>query len=162
MMILSLQKILLNYFDKWKFKHPNMNDFIRVAEKTSSMELDWYYDYWIHSIKTIDYAILEVQSIGQSTLIKLQRIEPIPMPIDLIINLKDGTKKCYYIPLGIMRGYKKPENAMPREIMRDWHWTHPNYNLMIEVNLDNIKSIEIDPSRRMADIDRSNNSYLNK
>ena len=157
-----LEKILLNYFDQWKFKHPNMNDFIRVAEKTSSMELDWYYDYWIHSIKTIDYAIQEVQSIGQSTLIKLKRIESIPMPIDLIINLKNGTKKCYYIPLGIMRGNKKPENAMPRKIMRDWHWTHPNYNLMIEVNLDNIKSIEIDPSLRMADIDRSNNSYLNK
>ena len=61
-----------------------------------------------------------------------------------------------------MRGNKTPENAMPREIMKDWHWTHPNYNLMVQVNLDSIKSIEIDPSQRMADVDRSNNSYLNK
>ena len=46
--------------------------------------------------------------------------------------------------------------------MRDWHWTDPYYSLMIKVKLDNIKSIEIDPTQRMADIDRSNNSYLNK
>jgi len=31
--------------------------------------------------------------------------------------------------------------------------------LRIKVNLNDIKSIEIDPSQRMADIDRSNNSY---
>ncbi|MAJ51673.1 MAG: peptidase M1 [Flammeovirgaceae bacterium] len=157
-----LKEILLNYFDQWKFKHPDINDFIKVAEKTSSMELDWYYDYWIYSTKTIDYAIQDVQPVGKSTQIKLQRIDPMPMPIDLVITLKNGSKKCYYIPLGIMRANKKSENAMARQIMKDWHWTHPSYDLFVKVNLDNIKSIEIDPSQRMADIDRSNNSYLHE
>ena len=157
-----LEEILLTYFDQWKFKHPNMHDFIKIAEKASSMELDWYYDYWAHSIKTIDYGIQEVNAVGASTHIQLKRIDPMPMPIDLIVTLKNGTKKSYYIPLGIMRGVKKPENAMERQIMKDWHWTHPTYDLRIKVNLSYIKSIEIDPSKRMADIDRSNNSYLNK
>ena len=154
-----LEDILLAYFDQWKFKHPNMYDFIKIAEKTSSIELDWYYDYWVHSIKTIDYAITEVKSLGASTHIQLKRIDPMPMPIDLVVTQKNGTKKSYYIPLGIMRGTKKSETAMARQITKDWHWTHPTYNLIIKLNLNDIKSIEIDPSQRMADVDRSNNNY---
>jgi aminopeptidase N len=34
-----LDKILLEYYNKWKFKHPNPNDFVRVAEKISGLEL---------------------------------------------------------------------------------------------------------------------------
>ena len=155
-----LEDILLAYFDQWKFKHPNMYDFIKIAEKTSSIELDWYYDYWVHSIKTIDYAITEVKSLGASTHIQLKRIDPMPMPIDLVVTQNNGTKKSYYIPLGIMRGTKKSETAMARQIAKDWHWTHPTYDLIIKINLNDIKSIEIDPSQRMADVDRSNNNYL--
>jgi aminopeptidase N len=33
---------MLKFYDTWKFKHPNVNDFIRVMEKESGLELDWY------------------------------------------------------------------------------------------------------------------------
>jgi len=46
-----LDKILLEYYREWKFKHPNANDFIRVAEKVSGIELQWYKEYWINSTK---------------------------------------------------------------------------------------------------------------
>ena len=52
-----LDKILLEYYNEWRFKHPNANDFIRVAEKVSGLELEWYKEYWVNSTKTIDYAI---------------------------------------------------------------------------------------------------------
>ena len=38
----NLQAGLLKYFDTWKFKHPNSNDFIRIMEKQSGLELDWH------------------------------------------------------------------------------------------------------------------------
>ena len=38
-----------------------------------------------------------------------------------------------------------------------WQWTNPNYTVTIEKPISEILSIEIDPSRRMADIDRTNN-----
>ena len=50
----------MEYYNEWRFKHPNPNDFIRVAEKVSGMELDWYKEYWVYSIKTIDYAVGDV------------------------------------------------------------------------------------------------------
>src|SRR6185312_9901121 len=45
----TLDKILLEYYNEWKFKHPNPNDFIRIAEKLSGIELQWYKEYWINT-----------------------------------------------------------------------------------------------------------------
>ena len=43
-------KILLEYYRQWKFRHPSANDFMRVAEKVIGMKLDWYKEYWINTI----------------------------------------------------------------------------------------------------------------
>src|SRR5690606_4584521 len=50
-------KGMLRYWNTWQFKHPNPNDFIRVMEKQSELELDWYKEYWVYSTKNIDYGI---------------------------------------------------------------------------------------------------------
>ncbi|HFC00357.1 MAG TPA: M1 family peptidase, partial [Phaeodactylibacter sp.] len=36
----AFDKGMLEYYNTWKFKHPNSNDFIRVMEKVSGLELD--------------------------------------------------------------------------------------------------------------------------
>lgn len=41
----------------------------------------------------------------------------------------------------------------------EWRWTHPEYKLTLDMDLSNIKKIEIDPSKRMADVNRSNNIW---
>jgi hypothetical protein len=50
-------KILKEYYNQWRFKHPNTNDLIRIAEDMSGIKLDWYKEYWCNTIKTIDYGI---------------------------------------------------------------------------------------------------------
>ena len=206
----AFDKGMLTYFDTWKFKHPNPNDFIRVMEKESGLELDWYKEYWIQTTHFIDYSIKAVDSEGMKnnftfseegelvvesamvgeapmaepddgkkkkkkkrkkkknkkkkdepkSIITLEKLGVMPMPIDLVVTLKDGTKQLYYIPLQIMRGEKPQEsNKMSYTIMEDWPWTHPTYEATINVNLSDIKSIEIDPSARMADANRYNNRY---
>ncbi len=84
-------KILLEYYQQWRFKHPNAADFIRVAEKVSDIELDWYKEYWVNSTKTIDYAIDSLWEEGGKTKIRLKRIGLMPMPIDLQLTFKDGS-----------------------------------------------------------------------
>lgn len=37
-----LVKILLDYFEIWKFKYLNDNDFVWIVEKVLGLELDWY------------------------------------------------------------------------------------------------------------------------
>ncbi|MFY0685590.1 MAG: M1 family metallopeptidase [Cyclobacteriaceae bacterium] len=152
-------RVLKRYFNEWKFKHPKLNDFVRIAEKESGMELDWYYDYWIKSTKQIDYAIDTVTSVGQQAMVSLKRIGKMPMPLDIVVTKKDGTQSSYYIPLGIMRGEKANESGMTRKTLPDWYWTHPEYEFTVDIPLDEISSIEIDSSQRMADVDRKNNKF---
>ncbi|MDX1904477.1 MAG: M1 family metallopeptidase [Thermonemataceae bacterium] len=144
------------YFDTWKFKHPNPNDFIRVMEKTSGLELDWYKEYWIYSTKTIDYTIKNVSAEGVETNIILERKGDMPMPIELLFTYKNGKKEIFYIPLELMRGEKKEKGYT---LLDDWAWVYPEYTFKIPTDLKEIEKIEIDPSNRMADVDRSNNIY---
>lgn len=151
-------QILLNYYQQWKFKHPNATDFIRVAEKTSGMKLDWYKEYWIHTTKTIDYAIDSLWEEGGKTKIRLQRIGMMPMPIDLQLSFRDGSKELHYIPMNLMYGSKTVEDStIPRISYAPWKWTHPTYTIETSRRLTDIQVAEIDASQRMADIDRKNN-----
>ncbi len=84
-----------------------------------------------------------------------------PMPVDLTVTYEDGTKEVYNIALRIMRGNKTmPTRGGEMKVLEDWPWTHPEYELNIPATSKKIKSIEIDPSERMADIDRANNTYV--
>jgi len=149
---------LLKYYDEWKFKHPNINDFIRVFEKSSRMELDWYKEYFINTTHIIDYGITSADQDGKSTSIKLQRIGKMPMPIDVYIVDIEGNTSIYHIPLELMRGAKGKEfNEFEYKVENDWYWVKMNYDLVVPLEKSKIKSIEIDASRRLADVDRSNN-----
>ena len=155
-------KGILAYFDQWKFKHPNSNDFIRVMEKISGIELDWYREYFVNTTHQIDYGFKEIQSLrDRGTKIVLSKEGHMPMPIDLVITKLDSSQQVYNIPIRMMRGAKKQETAEVQQIVeKDWPWTNPTYEITIPVPLEEILSLEIDPSMRLADIDRSDNLLL--
>ncbi|MCE7055560.1 M1 family metallopeptidase [Algoriphagus sp. AGSA1] len=151
-------KGMLRYWNTWGFKHPNANDFIRVMEKESGLELDWYKEYFVYTTKTIDYGIKNVSENGEKTDITLERIGMMPMPIDLLITYKDGTSEMVYLPLEIMRGEKPQENeATPRVMSDAWPWTNLSKTITVNKKSSAIQSIEIDPSKRLADINQVNN-----
>ena len=151
-------KILHEYYNTWKFKHPNVNDFIRVAEKVSNMQLDWYREYYVNTTKTINYAIETPQSEGNKTRVRLKRVGFFPMPVDLMITFKDGSKQLAYIPLNLMFGTKENEyKNVSFKTYDAWKWANTTYELVIDKPLNEITSLEIDPTQRLADIDRKNN-----
>jgi hypothetical protein len=148
------------YYNTWKFKHPNPTDFKRIMEKTSGLELNWLFLEWIGTTNSIDYGIRSVSASGNSsTQVRLQRIGELPMPIDLVVTYTDGSQEFIYIPLRMMYGQKSETLGMKRTVAADWPWVFPEYALTISRPLNEIKSLEIDPSGRLADIDRSNNSW---
>jgi hypothetical protein len=151
-------KILLEYYREWRFKHPNAADFIRVAEKVSDMKLDWYKEYWISSTKTIDYGIDSLWEENGKTKIRLIDLGQIPMPIDCKLTFKDSTSELHYVPLDLMYGSKPIEDSsISRKEYAAWKWTYSTYTVESNRKLTDIKLVEIDPSQRMADIDRKNN-----
>ena len=156
----NLDKILLEYYNEWRFKHPNPNDFIRVAEKVSGIELQWFKEYWIYTTKTIDYAIGDVNMNGSNAGITIKRLGLMPMPVDVLITYKDGSKEMHYIPMDLMYGAKPAEDSIKRIVHDEWPWVNPEYSFNITKTVNDIKSIEIDPSQRMADMSRINNKIV--
>jgi hypothetical protein len=151
-------RILLSYYKQWRFKHPAPNDFIRIAEKESGLQLDWYGMYWVGTTKTIDYGIDSLWEAGDKTRIRLNRIGQLPMPIDVKLTFKDGSSEWHYVPLNLMFGAKGAERGQaPRKEYPEWKWTHPTYEIETTKRLTDIVTVEIDPSLRMADVERKNN-----
>lgn len=155
----AFRKAMLTYFDTWKMKHPTAADFLRVMEKESGMVLDWYNEYFVNTTKTIDYGIRALVGDENKTVIELERVGLMPMPIDVLVEYTDGSSEMFYIPLRIMRGEKPAENDMKRTVLEDWPWTNPTYTFDIPVSGTSVKRVSIDPSRRLADIEQSNNSF---
>lgn len=153
----NLQKTLNRYYDEWKFKHPTPNDFIRIAEKVSGAELDWYLIDWTQTTNTIDYAVTGLSQDGEGTTVNLERIGLMPMPLDVKVSYTDGTSEMIYIPLQMMRWNKPGEDGMKRSVAKDWAWAHPTYELKISKPKSAISNVQLDPAGLMADINRENN-----
>ncbi len=144
----NVAKTLKKYFEDFAFKHPTPNDIKRTAEKVSGIQLDWYLNEWTQTTHTIDYGIKSVN--GKE--ITLERIGQMPMPIDVEVVYTDGSKESFNIPLRMMRG-EKPTNAT---VITDWTFAHPTYTFTAKKE---VKSVEIDPSKLMADVNQANNTY---
>ena len=154
----NLAETIKRYYTDFVFKHPTPNDFIRVAEKVSGLELDWYLQDFGQTTNTIDYGIENVVATDSGTQVTLKRTGLMPMPIDLMVTYSDGSKESFYIPLRMMRGMKdNPYSGVNRTVLEDWAWAYPTYDFEIPNNGKSIQSIEIDPSKLMADVSPDDN-----
>ena len=84
-----------------------------------------------------------------------------PMPIDLMLETINGERIYVTIPLDIMLGAKQEtaQDGSDFLVLPDWEWVHPYYYFKVPFSKEIIKTIIIDPSRRMADLDERNNIW---
>ena len=156
----KLVATIKRYYSEFKFKHPTPNDIMRTAERVSGANLDWYLTDWTQTTNTIDYGIKEIKEEGVNTIVALQRIGRMPMPIDLTVEYTDGSIEIFYIPLRMMSYEKEnPNPAIKRTVLNDWAWAYPTYEFPISKPRTTIKKITIDPSGLMADVNKENNTY---
>ena len=155
----KLFSTIKRYFNEFKFTHPTPNDFKRVAEKVSGMQLEWYLNDWTKTTKTIDYGINSVVASDDKTQISLLRIGQMPMPVEVEVELKSGERSFYYIPLQMMRGEKDFEN---KEIstLPDWGWANPNYIFVVDYPKEKIKNIRLNSDGLVADVDQTNDIFV--
>jgi len=151
---------LLRYFNTWKFKHPNPNDCLRIFEKQSGLELDWYLEDFAQTTNTIDYAIQSVEKESRKkTIVTIERKGYMAMPLDIVVTYENGKQELFYAPLERMRGAKPVEFDMPRTILPDHRWVDPTFSFEIPERFDRIVKIEIDPTQRLADLYPENNVW---
>ncbi len=150
----NLNKTLRRYYEEFKFKHPTPNDFKRIAEKVSDLELEWYLNEWTRTPHKIDYGI-DISSLEDERVITLKRKARIPMPIEVVVSFEDGSSDMYYIPNDLLHGYKTFENEV--YLMEPWNWASTEYEFEVQGN-KKVSKVEIDPSKRIADVNQMDNS----
>ena len=90
----------------------------------------------------------------------MERIGEMPMPLDILVVDKNGNQETYYVPLRMMYGEKdNPYPNLKRTVLEDWPWAYPTYEFTLDMPLENVQAIMIDPSQLMADVDGENNVY---
>ncbi|WP_454967615.1 M1 family metallopeptidase [Capnocytophaga leadbetteri] len=156
----ALQKTLKRYYNEYAFKNPTPNDFIRIAEKVSGMQLQWFLNEFMETDHTADYAISNVEGKGSKTEVTLKRVGRLPLSIDLWVTDKAGNIRYVYVPLR-MTYAEKPNTypAYPRTVLPAWGWGNPTYTFTLDMPLEDIKSITLDPENKSVDTDKENNSF---
>lgn len=156
----ALQKTLKRYYNEYAFKNPTPNDFIRIAEKVSGMQLQWFLNEFMETDHTADYAISKVEGKGSKTEVTLKRVGRLPLSIDLWVTDKAGNIRYVYVPLR-MTYAEKPNiyPAYPRTVLPAWGWGNPTYTFTLDMPLEDIKSIALDPENKSVDTDKENNSF---
>ena len=159
----ALQKTLKRYYNEYAFKNPTPNDFIRIAEKVSGMQLQWFLNEFMETDHTADYAISKVEGKGSKTEVTLKRVGRLPLSIDLWVTDKAGNIRYVYVPLR-MTYAEKPNTypAYPRTVLPAWGWGNPTYTFTLDMPLEDIKSITLDPENKSVDTDKENNLYNSK
>ena len=156
----KLYEILQTYYNEWKFKHPLPNDLRRVAERISGLQLQWFLTDWTQTTNTIDYAISEVEEQDNRTTVLLKRKGLMPMPLEILIQLKNGDTELRYIPISLMRGEKENPYELEWTVEKDWNWANHEYSFVIDKPKEEVQVIVIDPSNLMADVDKNDNYYV--
>ncbi len=153
-------KAMQQYFKQWKFCHPYPEDFRNSIIQYTGVDLNWFFDEWLETAKTIDYKIGRIKRKKNDVYeITFKRLGSMQMPIDFVVIDKNDSARHYYIP---NTWFEKPTGAttLPRWI----GWgpkLRPSYTATLNIGTK-IKNVVIDPSFRLADVDMTNNSKHNR
>ena len=147
------------YYTEWHFKHPHLFDFKKVMEKIAHTDLDWFFDEWFRSTRTVDYEAKDVTSISEGdiyeTTLRLHNNDLAVMPIDLLLHYDDGSTASATIPISTNKdlAYFKPGQSV---YFPGWDWVKPDYTAMTRTP-KRVSWFEIDTSWRLQDLNWANN-----
>ena len=147
------------YYSKWKFKHPEPTDFVKTFEDVSQLELTWFQNYWLNTTKKIDFSIDTAFKSADGITITFQN-KGIPMPLEFCIQLKNGDKKYFYVPLDLTNNLKT-DFLRPTNTLAKWSCASPKYSISLStIKWKEVESITIDPDGFLPDVNTSNNQFV--
>ncbi|MBW7888785.1 MAG: M1 family metallopeptidase [Bacteroidetes bacterium] len=135
---------MLEYYRRWKLKHPYPNDFFNTIEDVTGRDLDWFWHEWFEETWRLDLAVDNVrnekhQSFWKTT-VTLENKEQAVMPATLRLTLADGSS----------RDVRFSETLFDRGNKADF---------VIDSLPAKVTNVVIDPKMMLADVNRLNNSW---
>lgn len=131
------------YVNRWAFKHPTPLDFFRTMEDAAGEDLGWFWKGWILNDWKIDQGVKDVNYVQQDatkgSVITIENIEKMPMPVTLDIREANGKTQRVQLPVEVWQ--------------RGSTWQF-RYN-----STSPIESIIIDPENKLPDVNTKNNQW---
>ena len=79
------------FMHRWKYKHPYPWDFFNTIEDVSGRDLSWFWRSWYYETWVLDQAVSDVYTEEGTTIVVIEDIGNIPMPVLLKLTLDDGS-----------------------------------------------------------------------
>jgi aminopeptidase N len=137
-----------HYFQKWKMAHPYFEDFREAIIEYTKVDLNWFFDQWMETSKTIDYSIDNVKNTTEENFeITFERKGEMQMPIDFSVYANDGKEYKYHIP---NHWFVKNTDATVLNKWHAWGKLYPKYTATLNIP-SGIERVVIDPTNRLAD-----------
>ena len=136
------------YTSRWAFKHPTPTDFFRTMESVGGQRLDWFWREWFYEDPHFDQAIESVQTMDSSgvqhvIVVYGNRARGV-LPIRARFSFSDGTIEDFTYPALV------------------WSTNSSRYLRAYDFTGKTVKRVDVDPDRRLLDVDRTNNSWMAK
>jgi hypothetical protein len=133
------------YIDRWAYKHPSPADFYRTMEDVGGKRLDWFWREWFKENPHFDQALDNVAttrdgSAEKVTVIYGNRARGV-LPIHARFTFSDGTTQMYDYPAEV------------------WSTNTTHYARSYSFPGKTLSRIELDPDKRLVDVDRTNNAW---
>ena len=136
-------KAFKEYIKRWAYKHPTPDDFFRTMENVSGEDLSYFWRGWFLNRWKIDQAVTNVSYVNadykQGAIISVENIGKLPMPMDVEVTFKDGSKETKKLPVEIWK-----RNT-------EWKFKLPSTK--------EIASVTIDPKKSLPDANPANNTF---
>lgn len=93
----KFHQCMTSYIDRWKGKHPGPYEFFNTFNDVSGQNLDWFWEPWFFEFGYPDLKVsaakMDEMSGGAQYVVYVERKGAIPVPVQLEIEFKDGTKQ---------------------------------------------------------------------
>lgn len=162
-------KAMQHYFDQWKFCHPYFEDFRSSIISYTHADLNWFFDQWMETTKTIDYQVTCFKRVPNNSVvvnskqgfdlysITLKRKGEMQMPVDFTVFTKDSSYRFIVPNTYFVKAHDSSTQVLP--VWRGWGLLDKKYTADVLLpSHSRITNVQIDPTHRLADINELNNS----
>lgn len=131
-------KAMSDYFEAWKFKHPQPEDMQKSIETSTGKKLDWLFNDLIKTTNHIDYKITCVKKdkASKTTRVKVKNVGQVMGPIEI--------------------------NAFKDTTLVETAWVEPSKKGEVTLKSTDYTRITIDDARDIPETNRGNNTWTKK
>lgn len=142
----TLHNALRVYASRWMLRHPAPWDLFHTIEDVAGRRLDWFWAPWFQDTAVLDQAIATVDvrpdaTGGEHVTILIEDLGDAPMPVDLLVTTSAGDSTRLELPV------------------QPWLEGKVRQLATVEVR-GRVARVEIDPLRRLPDVERANNIWV--